>query len=280
MAVHLKAPAHIPDRELQRFLDQVFDKYGYDFRNYSHASLRRRLRHRLMLSGIDDFGDLEAKTLKNRQFFNTILLDLSITTTEMFRDPAFFMAFRDEVVPVLKTYPSFKIWQAGCSTGQETYSLAILLQEEGILDRGLIYATDFNATALEQARRGVYPTELIKQYAAQFHRAGGKGPFSQYFTSRYDSVLMDKSLRRNIVFSEHNLATDGVFSEVQIVICRNVLIYFNRTLQDRALSIFHQSLGRRGFLCLGAKESLLLSSHRRDFEVVRENERIFRKKTG
>jgi len=268
----------VPDAGLRSFLNRIYQKYGYDFRNYAQASIRRRLRHRMLLAEFKEFGDLERKALSDRTFFSTLLLDLSITTTEMFRDPPFFRAFREEVVPVLQTYPSFKIWQVGCSTGQETYSLTILLKEEGILEKGIIYATDINPSALEQARRGVFPADLVRNYTQQYHKSGGKGPFAQYFSCHYDSVLMESGLKKNVVFSEHNLATDGSFSEVNVVVCRNVLIYFNRVLQDRAMGIFHSSLCRKGFLCLGAKESLLLSKYRREFEPVRESERIYRKK--
>lgn len=269
---------HFEPEAFESFLSAIHDRYGYDFRNYAHASLRRRIRHRLKLSGVQNLTELKEKVLHERGEFDALLFDLSVTTTEMFRDPSFFTAFREEVVPWLRTFPSFKIWQAGCSTGQESYSLAIVLEEEKLLNKALIYATDYNPVALEKARGGIFPAEVIQEYTANFHDAGGKGPFSQHFTSQYGKVLMNKKFKDRIVFAEHNLVTDTTFSEVHIVVCRNVLIYFNRVLQDRVLNMFKNSLIHRGYLCLGAKESLILSGHAKNFEAVKESEKIYRRK--
>lgn len=266
----------IDSEELVTFLTEVWNRYGYDFRDYAQGSIRRRIRYRLKRSSFRDFAELRKAVLEERREFDALLLDFSISTTEMFRDPAFFTAFREEIVPWLRTFPSFKVWQAGCSTGQESYSLAILLDEEKLLEKALIYATDYNPRALRKAQSGLYAVDTIQDYNGSFHRAGLKGPFSQYFTAKYGNVVMKQRLKDRIVFAEHNLVTDSVFSEVQVVVCRNVLIYFNRALQDRVLSVFASSLVAKGYLCLGTKESLVLSRHANDFETVRAGEKIYR----
>ena len=205
---------------------------------------------------------------------------LTVQVSEMFRDPSYFRALRETVVPVLRTYPSLKIWVAGCSTGEEVYSLAILLREEGLLERTLIYATDINANALQKAEAGVYAIERVPSFTENHARSGGRGSLSEHYTAAYGRVVFDKSLRRHIVFSDHSLATDSVFAEVHLVSCRNVLIYFDRALQDRALGLFHEALCRKGFLGLGSKESLRFSSHAQTFDELVAPERIYQKKGG
>lgn len=263
--------------EIELLLEAIYRKYGYDFRDYGKAHLKRRLMHRINSSGLESISELQHKILYDRNYLKTLLEDLSITVTEMFRDPSFYAKLRIEVFPILKTYPYFKIWHAGCSTGQEVYSMAIMMQEEGILNRAQIYATDFNQIALSKAKEGIYPIEKIREYTANYQKAGGKNSLSDYYTAGYDSVILDKSLRKNIVFADHNLVTDMVFAEVNMIICRNVLIYFNKNLQDRVFRLFEESLIPGGYLCLGSKENLRFSDVYHSFDVIEENEKIYQK---
>lgn len=263
--------------ELNLLLDAVFHRYGYDFRDYARASLKRRVMHRMSLSGMKSISEMIPALLHNEEFFENFLKDMSITVTEMFRDPEFFLALRQSVIPILKTYAFTRIWHAGCSTGQEVYSTAIVLREEGLQDKVQIYATDYNNASLEIAREGIYPIEQMQKVTPAYQKAGGKASLSNYYHAKYNSVRMDESLRKNIVFAHHNLVTDKVFSEVHIVICRNVLIYFNKVLQNRVLHLFSDSLCHRGFLCLGSKESLDFTDVRPIFEDVDRPNRIFRK---
>jgi len=271
--------AALDNIELKVFLEAIFLKYGYDFRNYSTASIKRRIRQRMNLAGVMHLAEMQHRVLHDTNFFHTLLLDLSVNVTEMFRDPSFYLALRKTVVPILKTYPFIKIWHAGCSSGEEVYSMAILLKEEGLLEKSLIYATDFNDVVLMKAREGIYPTERIKDYTVNYQKAGGKRPFSDYYTSKYDAAIMDKSLKKNIVFSNHNLATDSVFGEMHLVMCRNVLIYFDRELQDKAIGLFNDSLVRSGILCLGSKESLRFSKHAEFYKELLAQEKIYQKKS-
>lgn len=266
--------------ELQLLLQAIYLKYGYDFRNYAKASIRRRIQHRLLKDGFDSISAMQHKLLYDVSFFETLLLDMSINVTEMFRDPNFYLALRQFVVPMLKNFPFLKIWHAGCSTGEEVYSMAILLKEEGLYDRAQIYATDMNEVVLKQARDGIFNISRLKQYTANYQKAGGQESFSDYYSAHYDHVVMDKSLKENILFSDHNLATDGVFGEMNLILCRNVLIYFNRDLQHRALGLFLESLCAEGFLCLGSKESIRFSEYSKSFEDVVKNEKIYLKKTS
>jgi chemotaxis protein methyltransferase CheR len=221
---------------------------------------------------------LQDKVLHEPSTFPALLGYLTVQVSEMFRDPAYFQALRARVVPLLRTYPSLRIWVAGCSTGEEVYSLAILLREEGLLARTLIYATDINAQALEQAEAGVYNVDRVAGFSDNYRKAGGRASLSEYYTAAYGRAVFDKSLRENIVFSDHSLATDSVFAEVQLVSCRNVLIYFDRVLQDRAVGLFRDALVRRGFLGIGVKESLRFSEHTDAFDEVSRNERIYQKR--
>jgi chemotaxis protein methyltransferase CheR len=221
---------------------------------------------------------LQERILHEPDTFSQLLQYLTVPVSEMFRDPSYFRALRQHVVPVLRTYASFKVWVAGCSTGQEAYSLAILLQEEGLLERTMVYATDINPASLDKGRQGIYPLDTMQLYTANYQQAGGLKSFSDYYTAGYGGALFDKRLRDAITFADHSLATDSVFSETQFISCRNVLIYFNRQLQDRALGLFHESLSHRGFLGLGSRESLDFSAYKDAFEPVSKADRLFRKK--
>lgn len=263
--------------ELPLLMEAIYLKYSYDFRDYSGASQKRRVLHALTQLNCPTVSALQARVLHDPTMFHQLLQYLTIPVSEMFRDPTFFLALRQQVVPVLRTYPSLKVWIAGCSTGEEVYSLAILLKEEGLLDRTLIYATDINPASLDKARQGIFPLGSIQGHTANYQKAGGQRSFSDYYTAAYNAAIFDKSLRENVTFADHSLATDSVFSETQLVLCRNVLIYFNKKLQDRALGLFHDSLGRRGFLGLGSKESIDFSAYGERFDAVDKSERLFRK---
>ncbi len=263
--------------ELDLILEAIYQKYGYDFRDYAKASIRRRLRYRLSRSNIKTVSEMQHKLLYDKEFFDTLLLDLTINVTEMFRDPSFFKTLSETVIPELSNQPFVKIWHAGCSSGEEIYSTAILLKERGIYESSLIYATDANDAVLEKARSGIFDIDKMKDYTINYRKAGGLESFADYYTARYDSAIMDNSLKENIVFSNHNLVTDSVFGEMDLIVCRNVLIYFNRDLQDRVFRLFRDSLRPGGFLCLGSKETIRFSSYSDDFENIVEKERIYRR---
>ncbi|MBU1368310.1 MAG: protein-glutamate O-methyltransferase CheR [Bacteroidetes bacterium] len=264
--------------ELELLLEAIFRQYGYDFRNYSRAHVKRRLYNRLRQHELASFSQLQHAILYDVTVFHEVLRDLSINVTEMFRDPAFYASLRAEVIPILKTYPYIKIWHAGCATGEEVYSFAILLMEEGLYERSQIYATDFNTDVLETAQKGIYPTSRMKEYTLNYQAAGGKESFSKYYTARYDAALFDPELKKNIVFAEHNLVTDSVFSEVNLIICRNVLIYFNRSLQNKVMELFAESLIKGGFLGLGTKENIMFSPVESLFKVLDAEQKIYQKK--
>ncbi len=263
--------------EMDVLLEAIFRRYGYDFRNYARSSLKRRLEHMQNLSNMNHITDLLPRILHDEEFFDRFLLEMSITVTEMFRDPEFYRAVREHVVPVLKTWPFIKVWHAGCATGEEAYSMAILLKEEGLYDRTQIYATDFNRHSLAKAQEGIYPLDKIREYTASYNKAGGKASFADYYHARYGAAKIDESLKKHITFAHHNLVADGVFGEMHMILCRNVLIYFNQTFQGRVLSLFHDSLCRGGFLCLGLKETIEFSNVRRQFENIVKKARIYRK---
>jgi chemotaxis protein methyltransferase CheR len=268
----------IVDIELQLLVDAIYQKYHYDFRSYAAASLRRRLALATTRFGCQTFSQLQHRILHDPASFPALLNYLTVPVSEMFRDPEYFRALRLRVVPVLRTYPSLTIWIAGCSTGEEAYSLAILLREEGLLGRSLIYATDINGQSLQQAAAGVYDVARIPGFTESHRRSGALGSLSDYYTAAYGRAVFDKSFRNHIVFADHSLATDSVFAEVQLILCRNVLIYFNRELQDRAVGLFHEALCRRGFLGIGTKESIRFSAHAQRFEDLDAEHRIFRKR--
>ena len=271
-------PPKDADIEFQLLLDAIYLKYHYDFRAYAGSSLKRRLKAAMDQFGCATLSQLQDKVLHDPATFPALLDYMTVQVSEMFRDPSYFKALRDTVVPLLRTYPSLKIWVAGCSTGEEVYSLAILLHEEGLLERSLIYATDINAHALQRAEAGVYAVDRIAGFTDNHQRSGGRTSLSQYYTAAYGRAVFDKGLKKHMVFADHSLATDSVFAEMQLVSCRNVLIYFNRELQDRALGLFNESLCRKGFLGLGSKESLRFSAWGDAFDEVARSERIFQKK--
>jgi chemotaxis protein methyltransferase CheR len=273
----LKTQLHAADIELRMLIEAVYLQYNYDFRDYTGASQKRRVLHALREMGCDSISALQARVMHDPAAFSQLLQYLTIPVTEMFRDPAFFAALRENVVPFLKTYPSLKIWVAGCSTGQEVYSMAIMLREEGLLDRSILYATDINPESLETAKRGVFPLEQMQLYTENYQASGGKRAFSDYYTAAYGGALFDKSLVDNVTFADHSLSTDSVFSETQLISCRNVMIYFNKRLQDRVFGLFHESLCHRGFLALGSKESIDFSAYAGQFEPLVKRERIYRK---
>lgn len=268
----------LQDLEIQLLLEAIKQVYGYDFSGYNPAHVRRRILHRVQTLGLKSISELQHKLLHEEHFVEVLLGDLSINVTEMFRDPGFYRSMRNEVIPVLKTYPYIKVWHAGCSTGEEVYSFAILLYEEGLLDRAQIYATDFNPVVLETARRGIYPVSRIKEYTQNYQASGGNFSFSDYYIARYDSVFMDQNLRKNIVFAEHNLVTDNVFAEVHVIICRNVLIYFTKPLQNRVLKLFTESLVKGGYLGLGAKENIMFTEVADAYTAIDPTEKIYKKK--
>ncbi len=264
--------------EISLLLEAIYQKYGYDFRQYSKAHIRRRIMNRMALSGLEDVSQIQSKVLKDESFAYELLQDLSITVTEMFRDQDFYRSVRENVIPILKTYPFIKIWHAGCATGEEAYSMAIILQEEGLYDRTTIYATDFNQRALNRAKEGIFSNKLMAEYTGNYQLSGGKESFSNYYTSSYDNVIMNQSLKQNIVWANHNLVTDGVFAEAHLILCRNVLIYFDANLQNKVQKLFHESLTNGGILCLGSKESLRFTDFPDKYTETDKKQRIFKKR--
>jgi chemotaxis protein methyltransferase CheR len=263
--------------ELQLLLEGVYRHYGFDFREYAPASLKRRVWRRVHAEHLASISGLLEKVLHDPQCMERLLLDLSINVTAMFRDPTFYVSFREKVVPALRTYPFTRIWCAGCSTGEEVYSLAILLQEEDVYERTRIYATDINEHVLQTARAGVFPLDRMKQYTQNYIRAGGKGDFSEYYTAAYDSVALSRTLTENVVFAQHNLAMDRSFNEFNVIICRNVMIYFDKALQDHVHTLFYESLDTFGILALGHKESINFTRYAGRYEEIDLDERIYRK---
>lgn len=263
--------------ELHLLVEAIYQRYHHDFRDYSVASLKRRLLQARDFFHCESFSALQERVLHDPAMLPKLLGYLTVQVSEMFRDPSFFKKLREEVVPHLRTYPSLKVWVAGCSAGEELYSLAILFREEGLESRTIFYATDINPDALRKAEAGVYPLDRVPLFTQNHRHSGGKSSLSDYYTAAYGNAMFDKSLRRRAVFSDHSLASDAVFAEVHLICCRNVLIYFDRALQDRAVGLFKDSLVRKGFLGLGAKESLRFSEHARSFAEFAREERIYQK---
>ncbi|WKL57070.1 CheR family methyltransferase [Asticcacaulis sp. ZE23SCel15] len=274
------AIARTEDIELRLLLEAIFLKYHYDFRNYALASIKRRLTQARDQFGCRSFSQLQDMVLNESGMMDELLTYLTVQVSELFRDPAYFRAIREKVVPHLKTYPSLKVWIAGCSSGEELYSFAILFREEGLEERTMFYATDINADALRKAEMGVYALERMKLFTENHRLSGGKSSLSDYYTAGYGAATFDKSLRKRTVFSDHSLVTDAVFAETQFVSCRNVLIYFTRDLQGRAIGLFKDSLTRNGFLGLGAKETLRFSPHADEFTEFSRDERLYQKRGG
>jgi chemotaxis protein methyltransferase CheR len=269
--------SELEEIEVRLLTEGIFLHYGFDFRDYSMPSLRRRIWKRVYAEGLSTISGLIEKVLHDPQSMEHLLLDLSINTTAMFRDPTFYLSFRRKVVPLLRTYPFIRIWHAGCSTGEEVYSMAILLQEEGIYDRCRIYATDINEAVLQKAKSGIFPLSTMQENTSNYITAGGTGTFSDYYTARYDYAIFRPSLRENVVFAQHNLVTDASFNHFNVIFCRNVLIYFNNALQDRVQQLFLNSLEMFGILGLGKKESIKYTSVTDDYEEVDADERLYRR---
>jgi chemotaxis protein methyltransferase CheR len=263
--------------EIELLLEGIHRHYGFDFRSYAYASVRRRLWKRIQAEGLRTVSELQARVLHEPDVMERLLLDLSVNVTSMFRDPHFYLAFRRDVLPLLRTYPFIRIWHAGCSTGEEVYSMAILLEEEGLYDRARLYATDINDVVLQRARSGIFPLDRMQEYTENYMKAGGKRSFSEYYTAKYGGALFSSSLTRNVVFAQHNLVTDRSFAEFNVIFCRNVLIYFDKTLQQRVHGLFYESLVNFGILALGAKESLRFSKYEDCYERLHPNEKIYRK---
>lgn len=275
MSEELFAPHE--ELELDLLLEAIYRHYHYDFRGYSRGSLHRRLHRALHRHELESLSQLQHRLLRDPAIFAELMGFLTIQVSEMFRDPAYFRALREQVIPHLKTYPSLKVWIAGCANGEEFYSLAILFREEGLEDRTIFYCTDISPAALKKAEAGIYDLDRIQQFTENHRLAGGKTSLSTYYTAAYGAAVFDKSLRRRAVFAEHNLASDQVFAEAQLVSSRNVLIYFDRNLQDRALGLFGESLVRGGFLGLGSKETLRFSSTSEGFDDFDEVQKIYRR---
>jgi len=263
--------------EIHLLTEGIYRHYGFDFRDYSLPSLRRRIWKRVYAEGLTTIAGLLEKVLHDAACMERLLLDLSINTTAMFRDPTFYLAFREKVVPLLRTYPFVRIWHAGCSTGEEVYSMAILLTEEGLYDRCRIYATDINEAVLQRAKDGIFPVSSMQENTSNYIAAGGSGTFSEYYTARYDYAIFRPSLRENVVFAQHNLVTDSSFNHFNVIFCRNVLIYFNNTLQERVQKLFVGSLEMFGILGLGKKESLRFTSVSDCYDELDAEERLYRR---
>jgi chemotaxis protein methyltransferase CheR len=273
----VKKNSELETLEIQLLLEGLFRYYGYDFRDYALASLKRRIWNTIQAERLTSISALQEKVLHDRACLDRFLLGLSVNVTSMFRDPSFYLAFRREVVPLLRTYPFIRIWHAGCSTGEEVYSMAILMQEEGLYHRCRIYATDMNELVLRKAKAGIFPLDLMQDYTQYYLRAGGKESFSEYYTAAYENAIFRSSLKENIVFSQHNLAIDGSFNEFNVILCRNVLIYFNQSLQERVHKLLYESLIRFGVLGLGSHESLKLTPHERHYEALDSREKLYRR---
>jgi len=263
--------------EIDLLLEAIYRRYGFDFRQYALGSLRRRLWRRIHAERLDSVSGLQERVLHDPGCMERLLLDLSVSVTAMFRDPSFYVAFREKVVPLLRTYPFTRIWNAGCSTGEEVYSLAILLHEEGLYERTRIYATDINEAVVDRAKEGVFPLDKMREYTENYIHAGGKAAFSEYYTAAYDGARFARSLVENVVFAQHNLVSDRSFNEFNAIMCRNVMIYFDRSLQARVHELFHESLARFGVLALGRKETIAFSPFQSSYDELDRDERIYKK---
>lgn len=263
--------------EIHLLLEGVFRRYGFDFRDYAYPTMKRRIESVMRAEGVEHISDLQGKLLYEPACMERFLLAVTINVTAMFRDPGFYLAFRAKVVPELRKLPFVRIWHVGCSTGEEVYSMAILLQEEGLYGRCRIYATDMNEAVVGKAKAGVFPIALLQDYTSNYLKAGGAGSFSEYYTARYGNVVFQRSLTENVVFSQHNLVTDGSFNEFNVILCRNVLIYFNQALMDRVHRLLYESLAGSGFLAVGNRESIKFTPHEACYEEFDSGERIYQK---
>ncbi|AEI49758.1 CheR family methyltransferase [Runella slithyformis] len=275
----MNPPIQLTNEELGEVIHLIRTQYGYDFSDYARASLLRRVNRCMSIAGLKAGYELKYHLINDKSFFAWFLETLTVNVTEMFRDPSFYKELREKVLPALASYPIIKIWHAGCATGEEVYSMAILLQEAGLLNRARIYATDLNPVNLERARQGIIPLKLIKEYTANYIQSGGQNDFSSYYTAQYDNAIIHKEYRDCVLFAQHNLVADHVFNEFQLICCRNVMIYFNQELQNRTIHLFHESLSFLGYLALGIKESLLFTDIKEQFETVSLAARIYRRKS-
>jgi len=264
--------------EIELLLIAIHKKYGYDFSQYAQASLKRRLREFIDVESVDNFIDVLQLVLYDKKFFMKLLDCLTVNFTSMFRDPFFYRDFRQKVVAMLKTYPSIKIWNAGCSSGQEVYSLAILLQEEGLLSRCRIYATDIDDNSLKKAEEGVYSLRQMREYTENYLSYQGRNEFTDYYRIAYQSAIINQELKKQMMFTNHNLVTDGEFGKFHVILCRNVMIYFSNELQEKVLNLFDNSLITRGFLCLGMQETLGCTQLEEKYEVISQETKIYRKR--
>lgn len=263
--------------EIELLLDGIYKLFGYDYRNYAYQSIRRRVWHRVYAENLSTITSLTNKVLHEYDCLNRLLADFSINVTEMFRDPSFFLTIREEIIPILRTYPSIRIWHAGCSSGEEVYSMAILLKEEGLYEKTKIYATDINADILKVAKKGLFSLNNMKTYTSNYIAAGGKNAFSSYYEVTEKGVKFHPYLSKNIVFAQHNLVTDGSFNEFHVIICRNVLIYFNKTLQKKVHDLFYNSLNMFGFLGVGDKETIAYTPQSEKYIQVNKSEKLYKK---
>jgi chemotaxis protein methyltransferase CheR len=269
--------ALLRDNEVDLLKQDFFEVHGYDFTGYAHASLKRRLERLYSMTNFHSFDEFRYRLKHDEDYFQFAVTEISVNVTEMFRDPAFYKLIREKVTPILATYPLIRIWHAGCSTGEEVYSMAIVLEEAGLLDKSLLYATDINPHVLEKARKGIFPNNNMQQYSRNYHAAGGIKEFSSYYTANYNFVKFDENLSRRMIFSTHNLVSDHSFNSFQLILCRNVLIYFEKDLQARVLRLFDDSLEQLGFLGLGSKESLRFSAIAPSYKQVEGREKLWRK---
>jgi len=271
-----------PDEELEHIeiellLEGIFRRYGFDFRGYSIPLLRRRIWKVIHTERLQNVSALQERILHDTTAWQRLLLALSVNVTEMFRNPDFYLAFRQKVVPLLREQPFIRIWHAGCATGEEVYSMAIMLSEEGLLDKSRIYATDINKAVLRTARSGIYPLEKMKASAESYARAGGAGEFDRYYTANYGNAIFDAALKQRLVFSQHNLVSDRAFNRFDVIFCRNVMIYFDEPLQDKVHRLLYQSLGELGVLGLGHRETIRYTPHETDFVALDTAQRLYRK---
>lgn len=275
--INESANTELEDIEIGLLLEGVYRAHGFDFRDYSRASIKRRILELMRFEKLGTVSAFQNRLLHDPTCLERFVLGLSVHATAMFRDPTFYSTFRRKAVPLLRTYPTVQIWVAGCSTGEEVYSLAILLQEENLYEKCRIYATDISPVVLRRAREGIFPLSAMREYTNNYHKAGGQHEFSDYYTAHYDNVIFNPTLRHNVVFSEHNLATDGSFNEFQVIMCRNVMIYFNKELQARVHNLFYDSLSMFGVFGLGNKESLKFTPRAAFYQNINHNDKLYRK---
>lgn len=267
----------LQEEELDLLINELSERYGYDFSNYARASLKRRVSRLLVIDRFPSFAELLYKIKNDTTYLTHVVQELTVNVTEMFRDPALFKTIREQVLPMLATHPLIRIWHAGCSTGEEVYSMAILLEEANLLHRSLLYATDLNPSVIENIKKGIFPMSQMKNYSENYILSGGKKDFSTYYTAKYDWAKFDEKLKSRMIVATHNLVSDRSFNEFQLIFCRNVLIYFDKTLQDNVLTLFDESLEKLGFLVLGSKENLRFSSIGRKYTQLENKEKVWRK---